>query len=198
MRKFRLAPYRKINISEVLIGDGRYHPGEALVSHVFKDGDRLVLDLDQADGNERKPGFDLQLLSPLLLGLLVPFMAAGWYDPESLSHLRFPIFMFLLVMFFACTALFIYTYKVPGRVASITVDRESRTVEIEWRNLLASSAQVVPFEDITALRVRNAYDDDGYAAPTPELVLRSRPAIRLPEGTSEQHLRPLRAAIGLG
>lgn len=168
------------------------------MSHVFKDGDRLVLDLDQTSTDERKPGFDLQLLSPLLLGLMLPFMAAGWYDPESLSYVRFPIFMFLLVMFFACTGLFIYTYKVPGRIASITVDRESRTVEIEWRNLLASSAQVVPFADITALRVRNAYDDDGYVAAMPELVLRSSPAIKLPEGTTDQHLRPLRAAIGLG
>ena len=59
-------------------------------------------------------------------------------------------------------------------------------IEIEWRNLLTRASQVVPFEDISALRVRNEYDDDGYAQPVPELVLRSRPAVRLPEGTLEE------------
>lgn len=168
------------------------------MSQVFKDGDRLVLAIGDEGAGERRASFDFQLLSPLLLGLLVPFMAAGYYDPEAMSHLRFPIVIFLLIMFFVCTGLFFYTHHVPGRIASISVDRERRMIEIEWRNPLTTASQVVPFEDITALRVRNEYDDDGYAVQVPELVLRSRPPIRLPEGTQEAHLRPLRAAIGLG
>lgn len=168
------------------------------MSRVFKDGDRLVLAIgDDAAGSGGRI-FDFQLLSPLLLGLLLPFMAAGYYDPEALRHLRFPIFIFLLVMFFICTGLFFYTHRVPGQIARIEVDREARSIEIEWRNLLTSASQVVPFEDISALRVRNEYDDDGYAVPIAELVLRSKPPVRLPEGTMEEHLRPLRAAIGLG
>jgi len=55
----------------------------------------------------------------------------------------------------------------------------------------------VPFEEISALKVRNDYDDDGYPTPVAEIVLRSRDAIRLPADTSDEHLSPLRAAIGL-
>ncbi len=171
------------------------------MSQVFKTGDRLVLDLGEQIGEQgAQPGrgFDFQLLSPLLLGLLAPFMLANYYEPEALSHLKWPIWIFLMAMFVVCTALFFYTHHFPGKISKIVIDRDARTIEIVWRNLMAQASQIVPFQDISALRVRQDYDDDGRPAPIAELVLRTRPPIRLPATISEEQLRPLRASIGLG
>lgn len=167
------------------------------MANVFKEGDRLVLELaEQPQAQHRS--LDFQLLSPLLLGLLVPFMAASFWDPEALRHLKWPIWIFLCGMFIVCTALFFYTHHFPGEIHSISVDRDARTIEIEWRNMMATASQVLPFSDVAALRVRNAYDDDGYPTSVAELVLSSREPITLPSSITEAQLRPLRAAIGLG
>ncbi len=166
------------------------------MANVFKEGDRIVLELsEQPDGSSRS--FDFQLLSPLLLGLLVPFMAASYWEPEALRHLKWPIWIFLCCMFIVCTGLFFYTHHFPGKVHSISLDREARTLEIEWRNLMASSSQIVPFQDVSALRIRNEYDQDGYPTAIAELVLASRDPIELPSSITEAQLRPLRAAMGL-
>lgn len=168
------------------------------MSQVFKAGDRLVLELGGNAVAAPGRGIDFQLLSPLLLGLLFPFVAAQYFEPETLRHLKLPIWLFLLAMFVVCTALFFYTHHFPGKIQSIAVDREARTLEIEWRSAMATAAQIVPFRDIAALRVRQEFDGEGQASPIAELVLRSKPPIVLPEHITEEHLRPLRAAIGLG
>lgn len=172
-----------------------------LMSQVFKAGDRLVLELAERAGEDvgqPSRGFDFQLLSPLLLGLLAPFMMAQYFEPEALRHLKWPIWIFLIAMFVICSGLFFYTHHFPGRISKIVVDREARTIEIEWRNLMAQASQIVPFADISALRVRQDYDDDGHPSQIAELVLRTRAPIRLPASITEQQLRPLRASIGLG
>ena len=167
------------------------------MSQLVKDGDRLVLALGAADEDKSRRGFNFQLLSPLLLGLMVPFVAARYFDPEALEHLEYPIWLFLMFMLFVCTGLFIYTVHFPGQINRIVIDRGSRSVEIVWASLLSMTSQIVPFQEINALKVRNGYDQDGQPTPIAELVLRSK-TIMLPNGTSEEHLRPLRAAIGLG
>lgn len=171
------------------------------MSQLLKDGDRLVLAM--GEGKEAKPSkwFDFQLLSPLLLGLMVPFVAARYFDPEALENLQYPIWVFLVFMLFVCTGLFIYTVHFPGKINKIIVDRGSRSVEIVWASLLSMTSQIVPFQEISALKVRNSYDDDGASILVAELVLSSKlssKTIVLPTGTNEEHLRPLRAAIGLG
>lgn len=172
------------------------------MGQVFKAGDRLVLAVGAA-ANEENPTparrmLDFQLLSPLLLGLLAPFMLAQYLDPDSLKHIKGLIWGFLLVMFLVSTALFFYTHHFPGSIHSIVVDREARTIEIVWRNLMAQASQIVPFEDLRALRVRHDFDEDGRPAVIAELVLGSRAPIRLPSSITEDELRPLRAAVGLG
>lgn len=168
------------------------------MSQVVREGNRLVLELFDAEEASNWKGFNFQLLSPLLLGLLLPFIAANYVDPDAMRHMKMPIFLFLVASFFLCTALFFYTAHFPGTIHSIAVHREERTVEITWRSMLATTSQKVPFDDISALRCRNSYDDDGYSQPLAELVLRSREAVQLPAGADEEQLRPLRAAIGLG
>jgi hypothetical protein len=167
------------------------------MSQLLKDGDRLVLALGDTQAAETPRRFDFQLLSPLLLGLMAPFVAAAYLDPEALEHVKYPIWLFLVVMLFVCTALFIYTVHNPGQIDRIEVDRQSRAVEITWKSLLSTTTQIVPLEEIAGLKVRNDYDDDGYPTPVAELAIRSRDTIMLPAGTSDEHLRPLRAAIGL-
>jgi hypothetical protein len=168
------------------------------MSQLVKDGDRLVLSLGSDAEDVRPRRFDFQLLSPLLLGLMAPFVAAAYFDPEALEHVKYPIWMFLLVMLIVCTALFIYTVHFPGKLTRLEVDRNARAVEIVWQSMISTTTQVVPFEEISSLKVRNDYDDDGYATPVAELVLRSSNPITLPAGTSDEQLRPMRAAIGLG
>lgn len=168
------------------------------MTQVFKEGDRLVLELGDPAAAQPSRIFDFQLLSPLLLGLLFPFIAASYVDPQTLHHLRMPIWLFLIGMFVVCSALFFYTHHFPGRIRTIVVDRQARTIEIVWRNMMATAAQTVPFQEISALRVRYDYDDNGIPVAAAELVLRGRPPIALPTTITDQELRPLRAAIGLG
>lgn len=167
------------------------------MSQLLKDGDRLVLALGSNTGEARPRRFDFQLLTPLLLGLMAPFVAAAYFDPEALEHVKYPIWMFLIVMLFVCTGLFIYTVHVPGQISRLEVDRDTRAVDIVWQSLLSTTTQTVPFAEISALKMRNEYDDDGYPTPVAELVLRSSVTIKLPADTSDEHLSPMRAAIGL-
>ncbi len=155
--------------------------------------------LEVGDHSEVAPRnfLDFQLLSPLLLGLMFPFMAAQYLDPASLEHMKAPIWIFLIAMFLVCSALFFYTHHFPGAITSIAIDRNARTIEITWRNRMATAAQIVPFSEIAALRVRREGGEDGQSRNVPELVLRSRPPIELPESITDDQLIPLRAAIGL-
>lgn len=168
------------------------------MSTVIREGDRLVLDLTDGDDHSTWRGINLQYLTPLLLGLLLPLIAINYVDPTALRYWKLPIFLFLLAMFVLCTALFFYSAHFPGTINALVLHREERMVEIVWRNMISTTTQLVPFSDISALRVRNDYDQDGYAIPVAELVLRSKEPIRLPDGTTSEQLRPLRAAIGLG
>ncbi len=168
------------------------------MSQVFKAGDRMVLELGEDAEGAPRAAIDFQLLSPLLLGLLLPFMAAQYFDPESLRQMKWPIWIFLLAMFLLCTALFFYTHHFPGNIRSIAIDREARTMEIMWRNDMATASQIVPFSEISALRVRHEHQESGRPKAVPELILKSRPPITLPDSITEDQLRPLRAAIGLG
>ena len=168
------------------------------MSQVVRDGDRLVLTLGNVDPDQKPRRFDFQLLSPLLLGLMVPFVAASYFDPEGLRHLKGPLWLFLFFMLIVCTGIFVYTLHFPGEIKQVVFDRSSRSVEIIWTSLMSITSQVVPFTEISALRMRNDYDDDGYASPVAELVLRSNAAVVLPEGITEEHLLPIRAALGLG
>lgn len=168
------------------------------MSQVFKSGDRLVLELGDPADEQPHFGFNFQLMSPLLLGLLAPLMVIHYFEPEALRHVKWLIWGFLLCMFLFCSALFFYTHHFPGKISSLVVDREARSIEIVWRNMMSSASQIVPFEEINALRVRHEVDDAGNTRSVAELVVRSRPPLELPDTISEQQLRPLRAAIGLG
>ena len=167
------------------------------MSSVSREGDRFVLDLTDADDTSNWHGINLQFLTPLLLGLLLPLVAINYLDPTALRYWKLPIFLFLVTMFFVCTGLFAYTAHFPGKIHTLVLHRDERMLELVWRNMISTTTQLVPFSDISALRVRNDYDRDGYAVPLAELVLRSKSPIVLPEGTTAQQLVPLRAAIGL-
>ncbi len=168
------------------------------MSSVIREGDRLVLDLTEGSDRSNWYGINLQFLTPLLLGLLLPLIALNYIDPTALRHWKLPIFLFLVMMFFVCTGLFAYTAHFPGKISTLVLHRDERMLEIVWRSMISTTTQLVPFADISALRVRNDYDRDGYAVPVAELVLRTKSPIVLPEGTTAQQLVPLRAAIGLG
>jgi len=165
---------------------------------LVRDGGRLRLALAAQGDRDEHRGFDFHMLPPILLGLMVPFVAATYFLPEALQHVKLPLWLFLVFMFFVCTGLFIYTIRYPGQITGIVVDRSARSVEIIWRSKLSMASQVVSFQQISALRTRKDYDADGYPKSTAELVLKPRSVIALPADTCEEHLRPLRAAIGLG
>lgn len=167
------------------------------MSTVVREGDRLVLNLTEDDGVSTWRGINLQYLTPLLLGLLLPLIAINYFDPHALRYWKLPIFLFLLAMFAVCSALFFYSAHFPGTIKAVVLHREERMVELVWRNMISTTTQLVPFSDISALRVRNDYDPEGYAVPVAELVLRSTQPIRLPPGTTAEQLLPLRAVIGL-
>lgn len=168
------------------------------MSQLIRDGDRLVLALGAENEIAKPKRFDFQLFSPLLLGLMSPFVAAAYFDPEALHDLKYPIWLFLIFMLFVCTALFVYTVHFPGRVSRVEVDRGGRAVEIVWTSLLSTTTQVVPFDEISALNLRRDKDEEGQPSAIAELVLHSQRTITLPAGTSDAQLDPMRAAIGLG
>ena len=39
------------------------------------------------------------MLPPILLGLMVPFVAATYFLPEALQHVKLPLWLFLVFMF---------------------------------------------------------------------------------------------------
>jgi hypothetical protein len=168
------------------------------MANIQRDGDLLILSTADTTSETSKTGFNLHALSPILLGLVIPFLAIHYIDPNALREVRFAVWIGLVVLFFIATGLFAYSAMYPGQIISVVFDRSQQSIEVLWRSALATTSQTIPFAAISALRVRPNYDDDGYPSPVAEIVLASRQKIELPEGTDEADVRVLKAAIGLG
>lgn len=164
---------------------------------LLKEGEALVLATPDAAADKPTTGYNVHALSPLLIGLVVPFIGLYMLDPSALRHARLVIFVCLVFLLFAATVLFVYSALNPGSIVSVTCDRNSQTLELIWQGPLSVSTRVIPFDEIGALRSRKDYDQDGYATSVAELALTSREVIVLPAGVTDAHLQHLRAAIGL-
>lgn len=168
------------------------------MSNLFRDGERLVLTPANNDNAVPIAGMNHAMISPILIGMVVPFLLLYLIDPAILRHVRLVVWIALSLMFVITTVLFMISLWCTGTLTGVICDRNRRSVELLWQTPLSTKSQEVPFKDVSALRVRAQYDDDGYTDSAAELILRSKQCVTLPAGTTETQLAPMRAAIGLG
>jgi hypothetical protein len=98
------------------------------MAYIQRDGDRLILSTTESAGDTSETGFNLHALSPILLGLVTPFLVIHYIDPNALREIRFAVWIGLVVLFFLATGLFVYSAMNPGRIVSVVFDRAHQNV----------------------------------------------------------------------
>lgn len=135
-------------------------------------------------------------LVPVLIGLLAPALTLTLIDPRALGSASVLLHVYLLLIFAVATGAYIVSVFDQGEVTRVVFDRETRSVMIERTGLLSKKQDQLPFDEIATVKIETRYDDDGYQAAVPLLVLSNRQTIALPLGTREVDVAAMREALG--
>ncbi len=154
----------------------------------------LVISRPSDDGKELRSGFNMQMLSPILVGLAAPFAAMTWLFPQSQSSGRIVAVMLLLI-FVVAAILLILSVFTPKSMSMVIVHQEQRMLEVISKSPFATAREMVPFADVASVAIVRSFDDDGYPSPIGELTLRNGDRLALPQGVEEAKLVALRESI---
>lgn len=137
-------------------------------------------------------------MAPILLGLLAPALVLFAIDPRALGSAT--VLLHIYVLAIAVIAAIAYAISVfdQGDVTKIVFDKAAREIEVERTGILAKKSERIPFGEVASIRVETVYDDDGYKALVPLIVLATREVVTLPKGTTEADVATMRALLGRG
>ena len=135
-------------------------------------------------------------MGPTLIGLMAPVLVLLAIDPRALGSASVLLHIYLLAIAVIATGAYIVTVFDKGEVTRVVFDKDAREIAIERTGLLAKKTSVIDFGDVASIRVETRYDDDGYKAMVPLIVLSTREAVTLPPGTSEADVSTMRALLG--
>ncbi len=142
-------------------------------------------------------GFNMHMLSPIILGLSSPLLMIGLFDPSGLRHGRLVILALLVSLLVLSTLLFALSLVWPGETTSVIFHVKTRKVEFVQSGLLANSSVEVHFDQIASIGVASRFDRDGYPFTQSEVKLRDGQRVALPPGTRPEAVETARRALGL-
>lgn len=135
-------------------------------------------------------------LAPILIGLLAPVMVLFAVDPRALKSASVLLHIYIGAIFVIATIGYIISVIDDGEVTKVSFDKDSRTITVEKTGVVAKKKSVIPFADVASLRMETRYDDDGYKASVPLLVLSTRETIALPAETTDADVAAMRELLG--
>lgn len=136
-------------------------------------------------------------VSPMMVGLIAPFIVLALIEPAALRHIRFLTIAVLLPTLLIAVALYAYSVLSPGVVCGVVVHRDVRHLELVQANAFSIRRLPLAFTDIAAARIVETYDRDGYGTREAVLILHSGERIALPEGTTAGDIAAIKTAVGL-
>lgn len=157
---------------------------------------RLVLSANQGERSMAR-GFNLHMLSPVLIGLATPLLLIGILDPAGLRHGRLIILTLLVSLLAVSTVMFALSLLWAGDTTAIIIDGKARKVEFVQGGLLADTSVEVDFDQIAAIGVASRFDRDGYPFVQSEIRLRDGRRVALPAGTPGESVAAARTVLGL-
>lgn len=161
-----------------------------------QDPSKIVLGTTET-GRSAVRGFNMHMLSPIILGLSSPLLMIGLFDPGALRHGRLVILALLVSLLVLSTVLFALSLVWPGETTSVIFHIKTRKVEFVQSGLLANSSVEVHFDQIASIGVASRFDRDGYPFTQAEVRLRDGQRVALPPGTKPATVATARQALGL-
>lgn len=141
--------------------------------------------------------FNLQMLSPILLGFTAPLLAVGLIDPVGLRHGRLLFVVLLTAVLVLAAFLFLLALLWPGDLVAVVIDGRNRQLAFVHRGLLADMAVEAPFEQVASIGIEQRFDPDGYPFTQAEIRLRDGQRVPLPPGTTVSSMAAARRRLGL-
>jgi hypothetical protein len=147
-------------------------------------------------GPEMTGGGRWHALSPILIGLMAPFVVFILLNPGARGMLFLSAIVLAVVLIVSFTV-FVLTVTNPGVIQAFAFDRAARRVDLIHQGTFGNTSTRVPFTEVRSIGFVTHYDDDGYKAVVPVMTLMSGEQIDLPETTTEEDVRTVRRLVGL-
>jgi hypothetical protein len=135
-------------------------------------------------------------LSPILIGLMAPFVVFIVLNPGARGMLFLSVIILAVILIVAFTV-FVMTVTNPGVIQAFAFDRAARRVDLIHEGTFGNTSTRVPFAEVRSVGFVTRYDDDGYKSVVPVMTLTTGEQIDLPETTTEEDVRTVRRLVGL-
>jgi hypothetical protein len=158
---------------------------------------QLVLDAPVIPGAAPRSRLTLHMLSPILIGIATPLVAAIIAGPGVLGSLHAEATALMALVFAAASGIYVYTVLVPGEIVAARFDPEGRMVTLVHSGRFALTNRELHFSEVADVALAHDVDQTGTLCRTAELRLRTGRTLRLPAGTEASHVLSAREVMGL-
>lgn len=158
---------------------------------------QLVLDAPVSPGAAPRSRLTLHLLSPILIGIATPMVAAIIAGPGVLGSLHAEATALLAIVFAIASGIYIYTVLVPGEIVAARFDPEGRVVTLVHSGRFALTNRELHFSDVADVALVHDVDATGTLGRSAEIKLRNGRTLKLPAGTEASHVLSAREVTGL-
>lgn len=158
---------------------------------------QLVLDAPVMPGVAPRSRLTLHMLSPILIGIATPLVAAIIAGPGVLGSLYQEATALLALIFAAASGIYIYTVLVPGEIVAARFDPEGRVVTLVHAGRFAVTNRELHFSDVADVALLHDVDATGTLCRSAGMRLRNGRTLRLPAGTEASHVLSAREVMGL-
>jgi hypothetical protein len=167
-----------------------------MTSQMLPSEQRFVIGSAEAAGGSARSGFNLHMLSPILIGLTLPVLVIGLIDPAALRHVRGFVLMMLVAGFVMATVLFALSLLWQGEVAAVVFNKATQKIEFVQTGMLANTGVEIHFDQVASIGIASRFDPDGYPFSQAEIQLRDGQHIALPAGTTPQKIADALRILG--
>ena len=137
----------------------------------------------------------LRWLSPVLVGLSLPFVATLVLFPVLLAHVWIPVVTLLMLMVVMSIVAYSASVLLQGDITGLVIDRAGKTITLVQEGPFATRTTPLPLSEIADLQQSVAYDRDGYCEQTVNLRLKDGTSLPLPRTLSPTELAAARQAL---
>lgn len=158
---------------------------------------QLVLDTPEAPVAVSGRLLSLHTVSPVLIGIATPLVAAVIAGPGVLAGVHLEALALLALVFLSASGIYIYCVLAPGEIVAASFDAEGRMVTLVHSGRFAVTNREIHFSEVADMTLTSDPDETGKACRRAELRLRNGRTLRLPAGTEASHVLSAREVMGL-
>ena len=158
---------------------------------------QLVLDAPVTPGATRRSRLTLHMLSPILIAIATPLVAAIIAGPAVLGSLHAEATAVLALVFAIASGSYIYTVLVPGEIVAARFDPEGHVVTLVHSGRFAVTNREFHFSEVADVALSHELDATGTLGRRAEIAFRNGRSLALPAGIEASHVLSAREVMGL-